>query len=43
MLCKAIIAILALASFALAGFDIKTGKTEWWYTDAAEVETFAPS
>lgn len=40
MLCRAIIAVLALASFALAGFDIRTGQTEWWYTDDAEVRLF---
>ncbi|KAJ4361716.1 hypothetical protein N0V95_001609 [Ascochyta clinopodiicola] len=26
----------AMAGSALAGFDIKTGQTEWWYTNDAE-------
>ncbi|KAF2622000.1 hypothetical protein BU25DRAFT_463286 [Macroventuria anomochaeta] len=36
MLVKTIIAVAAMAGSALAGFDIKTGQTEWWYTDDAE-------
>ncbi|KZM19030.1 hypothetical protein ST47_g9875 [Ascochyta rabiei] len=36
MLLKSLLAVSAVASSALAGFDIKTGQTEWWYTNDAE-------
>ncbi|KAH6621961.1 hypothetical protein C7974DRAFT_414640 [Boeremia exigua] len=41
MLCKFIVAVIAMASTALAGFDIRTGQTEWWYTDDAESTSIA--
>lgn len=37
MLLKSVLAVAAMAGSALAGFDIKTGQTDWWYTDDAEV------
>ncbi len=37
MLCQLIIAVTVLVGSALAGFDIRTGQTEWWASDEAEV------
>ena len=37
MLFKSILAVAAMAGSALAGFDIQTGATQWWYTDDAQV------
>ncbi|KAJ4991629.1 hypothetical protein SVAN01_03010 [Stagonosporopsis vannaccii] len=41
MLCHAVIIVLTLVRFVLAGFDIKTGETQWWYTDEAESTSIA--
>jgi hypothetical protein len=37
MLFASILTVAAMASSALAGFDIKTGQQSWHYTDDAEV------
>ena len=37
MLPTSILAVVAMAGSALAGFDIKTGQQTWYYTDDAEV------
>lgn len=40
MLPTSILAVVAMAGSALAGFDIKTGQQTWYYTDDAEVWEF---
>lgn len=37
MLFRTIFAAAAMAGSAMAGFDIRTGLTEWWASDEAEV------
>ena len=37
MLFKSLLAVATMAGSALAGFDIQTGATQWWYTDDAQV------